>query len=78
MQPRRDALTLAEKQLEERNKDLKAKKSEIRELQSNLDGLEVHQKAKQKLIDELKEKIDSTILRKRRADTLMKGLNAEQ
>jgi len=47
-------------------------------LQHNLDGLEAHQKDKQKLIDDLKEKIDSTILRKRRADTLMKGLNAEQ
>lgn len=78
MQPRRDALALAEKQHEERNKDLKAKQKEIKELQHNLDGLEAHQKDKQKLIDDLKEKIDSTILRKRRADTLMKGLNAEQ
>ena len=77
MQPRNDALFLAQKQYNEREKVLKVKKREINELDQQLEGLKLHQEEKQKLIDELKEKIDTTILRKRRSDTLMKGLNAE-
>lgn len=61
-----------------RNDELKVKVREIKELDQQLDGMKIHQEEKQKLIDELKENIDSTILRKRRSDQLMKGLNAEQ
>ena len=78
MQPRRDALLLAEEQHKAREKELKDKQREIKDLEKNLEGLQIHQEEKQKLIDDLKASIDKTILQKRRSDTLMKGLNAEQ
>lgn len=78
MEPRKDALILAEKQHNEKTAELKVKSRDIKDLDKHLEGLKLHQEQKQKLIDDLKANIDSTILRKRRSDTLMKGLNAEQ
>ena len=78
MQPRKDALVLAEKQHEEKQKALKEKKRQIRDLDEHLKGLKLHQETKQKAIDELKEQIDGTITHKRRAETLLKGLSAEK
>ena len=78
MQPRRDALTLAEKQHGERAKDLKLKQREIADLDKIMDGLKVQSEEKKSRISKLGTDIDSTILKKHRSDTLMKGLNAEQ
>ena len=78
MQPRKDALILAEKQETEKKKDLKQKIRQIRDLDEHLKGLKVHQETKQKSIDELKEEIEGTISHQRRAEKLLKGLSAEK
>lgn len=42
MQPRRDALVLSEKQLNERQKELKTKLREDKDLEKQLEGLKIH------------------------------------
>ena len=54
MQPRRDALTLAEKQHVERSKALKEKKRSIEDLSKIMEGLKINQEEKKASIDGLK------------------------
>lgn len=46
LEPRRDELVFAEKQLKMRNDDLKVKMREIKELDQQLDGMKIHQEEK--------------------------------
>jgi len=57
LEPRRDALILAEKQYNVKLEAENSKKSNIRDLESRLEQLKEHQAEKTKLVEELKDEI---------------------
>ncbi len=65
----------ADKQLIDKKDLLRGKQREIKAIDEQLEGLRLHQEQKQKIIDELKEQIDTTVLRKKRAEQLLKSLS---
>jgi dynein heavy chain len=78
LEPRRDALILAEKQYNDKLEAENSKKSIIADLEQRLDQLRSHQIDKTKLVEELKLQIQDQMVRKRRADALLRGLSSEK
>jgi hypothetical protein len=69
---------LAEKQFEQKKKQLFEKTEKIGHLETALKGLNEHQKSKYDIIEELRAEIEDCSVRKMRADTLLKGLSSEK
>ena len=54
------------------------KTEKIGHLETALKGLKEHQKSKDDIIEELRAEIEDCSVRKKRADTLLKGLSSEK
>ena len=57
---------------------LAQKRKQIDNMDQKIADLQEHQKSKDDIIDEVKAEIEGLSLRKRRADTLLRGLSAEK
>lgn len=78
VEPRRDAFMLSNKQLLQKKKQLEEKQARIEQLDTALIGLKEHQQSKDGIINALQEEIQECNLKKKRADTLLRGLSAEK
>lgn len=78
IEPSRNNFKLAQDQFEAKKLILEQKRQKISNMDKKIATLQEHQKSKDDIIDEIKAEIEELSLRKKRADTLLKGLSAEK
>jgi len=76
--PKRDALFNSERQLLEKEREIKAKRDEITQLQRNLDIIRDKHRGIQKEVEILQREIDECSVKKDRAGKLLNGLGGEK
>ena len=78
IEPRRDAFMLAQREYENQAESLQIQNDNIEQLDSALNTLKEHQRAKDQIILQLRNEIRDCLVRKNRADTLIRRINSEK